>query len=270
MTIQDYFTYLKSNFANIIHDLWVCNNSQYTSIFYNWLKTYGKLNIDIKKYNYKFTDACDFNNVYIWIKPTYKGGLSDTDSWAIVNDCEDKRTITSEVVPISAIETVFMPYVKHPEIEENIDDTILSTDWKPPIKIKIKKRTGVFVQSEQLKTQINNIIVDYFDLKNQKMGNIIDIDEIYKRILKIGTVDSVKTEYRPDRDKQNVYSVQGLSFACYTLNVINGKDFEIISKTKALLPFQFAKLYKESILNMLEIEDEEIQNINNRILRLNE
>jgi predicted metalloendopeptidase len=70
-TENDYKTYILSNYKNRIHDIFVCNNTTYITLFYNWLYRYGKLNMDIRKQNYRFTDTCDFNNVYLWMKPLY-------------------------------------------------------------------------------------------------------------------------------------------------------------------------------------------------------
>jgi hypothetical protein len=71
VTENDYKTYILSNYKNRIHDIFVCNNTTYITLFYNWLYRYGKLNMDIRKQNYRFTDTCDFNNVYLWMKPLY-------------------------------------------------------------------------------------------------------------------------------------------------------------------------------------------------------
>lgn len=72
VTISDYTQYIKNTFKNIINDIYVCNNATYTTVFYQWLLKYDKLNIDIRKNNYKYSDACDFNNIYLWMVPTHE------------------------------------------------------------------------------------------------------------------------------------------------------------------------------------------------------
>jgi hypothetical protein len=72
VTESDYKTFILSNFGNRIHDVYVCNNTTYITLFYQWLYNYGKLNVDIRKYTYRFADTCDFNNIYLWMKPLYQ------------------------------------------------------------------------------------------------------------------------------------------------------------------------------------------------------
>ena len=79
ITENDYKTYILTNYKDRVHDIYVCNNTTYTTNFFQWLNKYNKLNIDIRKYYYRFADACDFNNIYLWIKPTYEGQISDSD-----------------------------------------------------------------------------------------------------------------------------------------------------------------------------------------------
>ena len=50
ITASDYKTYILNNYKDRIYDVYVCNNTTYTTTFYQWLQKYGKLNIDIRKY----------------------------------------------------------------------------------------------------------------------------------------------------------------------------------------------------------------------------
>jgi hypothetical protein len=37
ITLSDFRQYILANYTNFITDIWVCNNTEYTTIFYNWL-----------------------------------------------------------------------------------------------------------------------------------------------------------------------------------------------------------------------------------------
>ena len=256
ITENDYKSYILTNYKDRVHDVYVCNNTTYTTLFFQWLAKYNKLNIDIRKYYYRFADACDFNNIYLWIKPTYEGQVSDSDLNLIVDECNRIKTATSELVPCSAIETYFIPYIEHPNYPINLNEMDLNADWNPPVKIILTKKLNSFINNEQLKLLINNIFINYFSLQNQKLGNIVNISEIYKQIIETGYIETVQTEYIPEQDPNDVWIEDGLSFACYSPVIVNGLDFEVFKFSKKLQPFQFAKLYSNSLLKLIEIKNE--------------
>jgi hypothetical protein len=263
VTEDDYKTYILTKFKNRVHDIYVCNNAKYTTEFYQWLKQYGKLSLDIRKYYYRFADACDFNNVYAWIKPTYSGNVTDSDLNDITVACNNRKCVTSEIVPCSVFETYFMPYIRHPDYTINISNMLMTADWTPPIKIMIVKQQYAMISNEQLKEKINNIFIDYFAMENQKLGNVINISEIYQKILDTGYVEKVKTRYVPVDDPNNIYEINGLSMACYTPTLINGLDFEMFQYSKQLKMFQFPRLYSDSLLKLIEIENENNYTVSN-------
>lgn len=100
-------------------------------------------------------------------------------------------------------------------------------------------------------------------MDNQKIGNVINITEIYKQILALGYVESIQTKYIPAENPNDVWSVEGLSFACYTNTLINGADFEVFTSAKKLHPFQFGKLYADTLINIIEVSSDLTTNITN-------
>ena len=110
---------------------------------------------------------------------------------------------------------------------------------------------------------VNNIFIEYFSLKNQKLGNIVNISEIYKQILETGYIEKVQMKYIPPDDPDDVWIEDGLSFACYSPLIVNGLDFDVFKFSKKLQSFQFAKLYSKTLLDLIEIENEHTFNITN-------
>jgi hypothetical protein len=150
ITETDYVQYIKNTFKNLVSDIYVCNNATYTSVFYQWLLKYDKLNIDIRKYNYKYADACDFNNIYLWTVPTHEGDISDSEINEILFSCNKIKSATSELVPCNAIETYFIPFIKHPDYDINVNSIITNLNALP-IKIVLSKKTNSYINNEQLK-----------------------------------------------------------------------------------------------------------------------
>ena len=253
---DDFKTYIKQNYGSIVHDVTVFNNNEYISTFYKWLAKYDKLNIDIRKYYYRYADTCDFNNVYIWMKSTSDSQISDANLNSIIVDCSRIKCATAELIPYQAIITKFIPFINHSNSEyeyvqgrDNIDDFI------PRIKIRITKNQTAMITNEQLQEKVNNIIVSYFDKENQTFGNIINLNDLVNEILNLGYIRNIRTVHIPEEDKNNVEYVNGLSFAAFTPGIVSSKDFMTFTTNYVLEEFQFPELYATDILGMIEIVD---------------
>lgn len=174
--------------------------------------------MDIRKYNFRFTDTCDFNNVYLWMKPLYSGELTESDKNNIIEDCNKIKTATVEIVPCSIVETIFLPYVKHPDYPETQSTLNTLIRGVAPTKIVVTKKPTSFISGPQLKETINKIFTDYFSLDNQKIGNIINITDIYKKIIALGYVDSIQTKYVPDDGTSNVWIIERFIICLFYIN----------------------------------------------------
>lgn len=252
VTTEDYKVFSMSKFSNLIQDCWVCNNVTYMSIFYQWLKNYDRLNLDIRKFNYLFTDTCDFNNIYIWVKSKNKTDLSNDDMNYMISKYNRIKTATTEIVPCNAIIKYYMPFVDHLDYPIDLDEINFGS-WEPNIKIRIIKKANTYFTNAQIMSDINEIIIDYFKIENQTLGNNIKIEELYHKIMNLGYIENIKTVNIPKLDANNEYSVDGLSFACFSVKIIQGADFEVVKFNDQLLPFQFAQLYVDDLINNIEI-----------------
>lgn len=78
MTTSDWEYYVKNRFKDNVLDVVCQNNWAYVSTFYRWLYNLGSqmhynslyylTKSRLLKYDYKWADAADVNNVYLWIK----------------------------------------------------------------------------------------------------------------------------------------------------------------------------------------------------------
>lgn len=255
VTIKDYYNYFKSKFSNYLTDLWVCNNISYTTIFYQWLNTYNRLSIDIRKYNYMFADACDFNNIYIWMKSKNKSDLTNDDMYNMISNCNAIKSATVQLIPCNAIIKYFTPFVNHIKYPFSIQETSLA-DFNPNIKIRIKKKPDTYFNNEQIKSDVSEIIENYFKIQNQTLGAVININELYKKIISLDYIESIQTVNIPEQDKDDEYIIDGLSFASFSVKILQGKDFNIVTYTDQLLPFQFGQLYRDNIINLIQIQND--------------
>lgn len=263
VTIDDYKNYIIAKFSYLVRDVWVCNNTTYITTFYQWLSKYNALNINIRKYNYLYSDTCDFNNIYLWLKSNTKNNLTSDDFNSIIKTCNKIKTATVEVVPVNAIIKYFTPFIQHKDYPIEYDE-ILFENWNPNIEIRITKKPGTYFSNTQIIEDVTNKILNYFSIANQQIGNTVNIDGLYADVMKLGYIESIKTVNIPSEDPKNEYWVDGLSFASFSLDIIQGADFNTITFTDQLQPFQFAALYNENkIKSLIKIENKDTLSLTN-------
>lgn len=254
ITINDFTNYIKNVYYNNINDVWVCNNIEYTTIFYNWLLKYGVLNINIIQDGYLYSNACSFNNVYIWLLPNNTLQVSTNLKNIIIEDCNKIKCVTAQIIPLNGILTHFIPYIQNENFLLDIMNIQSYKQQFSKIKIKLIKRANAFISNQKIIEQVNLIITNYFKNKKLVFGSIINLGEIQQQILNLGYIQSIKTVNI--MDESDIKWVQGLSFAAFTPLLINNNDFQIFTQSKQLLPFQYASLYSQSLINQIEIEND--------------
>jgi len=257
ITEQDFKQYVLAKFTNVF-DICVMNNWTYMTEFQTWLNKYDKLKPDIKHYDYEFGDSCDFNNIYLWLKAPGVSKVSKSYKNAIERECDRLKPATSEIIPIDPFTTVFAPYLKGDYDLKN------SWDTNSENKIIITRSTNTMVSVERIHQNAVQIILDFFKLENQSLGNTIDINNLYNQLMAIDGVEKVQTSYLQDGEpasKTEYYN--GLSFAFWTPHIINGADFDKITGNYKILNFQFPVLLNPgNITNLINVTSD-IYNISN-------
>ena len=243
VTAGDYKDYIIATYKNDIYDVNVQNNWDYMSTFQNWLYSYDKLLPDIRKDNYVYADSCDFNNIYIWTKFKY-----DIDFGFIERDLLPKKVLTAETIISNAINTYFIPcYVINSYDIDNFDPNI--ENW-----IEILKDKNSFVSAEQIKKLAINIIRDFFDPNKNTLGSNLNINELYNRLNAIDGIQSVYTVYKKtDEPSFSAQYFNGLSFAIWSKQMINGADLNTYSGNIQLQPFQFPVLLDSDLENRIKV-----------------
>lgn len=254
ITKDDFTNYIKNNYYSNINDLWVCNNIEYTTIFYNWLLKYDALTINIVQDFYLFSNACNFNNVYLWLLPNNTLEIPLNLKNMIINDCNKLKCATAQLVPVNGILTNFIPYIQNSQYPLNINDPDSFKQKFSNIRIRIIKNPNTFISNQKIIEQVNMIIINYFNNKKLKFGSNINLSEIQQQILNLGYIQSIKTVNITD--ESNIIWIQGLSFAMFTTSLIDNKDFQLFTQSKQLLPFQYSNLYAETLIGQIEIQND--------------
>ena len=258
ITEQDFEQYILSNWSNAVYDVKVLNNWKYMTEFQSWLKLYGKLQPDIKHFNFTYADSCDFNNIYIFLK-SYDNNANVTDGskTTIETVCNQLKPLTSELIPVDILNTFFTPYLEG-------DYDIHDFDSNKENKIVITRDKNSMVSLERIKQNAYDVFLKFFDLKNQKLGNIIDMDQLFIDLMSIDGVKKIQTSYlKHGRPANETKYFDGLSFGFWTPFIVEGKDFTKITGNYKLKDFQFPVLYHPNSFSELIEVVSDIYNISN-------
>lgn len=126
ITKNDLSTILKRDFIQYVYDSVIMNNFDYMSKFYNWLYQYDSLTKDVAASGYKFSDSCNFNDVYVWLKGYTNYPINDFIKKSMERTLKSKKILTSELVFLDSITTYFYPYVG--SIDDDIDWLVYARD----------------------------------------------------------------------------------------------------------------------------------------------
>jgi hypothetical protein len=118
ITYTDFEQFIKGTFSQV-RDVTVHNNWDFLIEFEEWLRTYDKLSMAIRQSFYKFADAADANNIYIWIK-----NLTNIDNKrAIEEACNRIKSLTAELIVLDPVHTFYSPLITKHNLDYVTSDT---------------------------------------------------------------------------------------------------------------------------------------------------
>jgi hypothetical protein len=237
ITEQDFRQYVLMNYANEVYDVLVMDNNEYMTEFQQWLNLYGKLTPDIVYYSYKYADACDFNNVYVWMKGYEASPVTPTNKQAILQDCNRLKPVTAEVVPMDPFIVTFAPY---------LDGSYDPIDWDTGYEntIQLVRDRNTMITAERIKQKAVSTVQDFFSLQNCRIGMTVNIDDLYAKLSSIDGVAAVRTAYlKTGEASGRTRYFSGLSFACWTNHIMRGVDLQKVNGNIKLRNFQFPIVY---------------------------
>lgn len=245
VTKKDYENFVLGKYSASIRDCKVMNNFSYCAEFQDYLRRYGKLTVQVRQYNYRFSDACDHNNIYLWLRSMTSGNTSNYIKRAILNDTYKLKCVGDEPIPMDALAMVFSPYAS---------GDYTPTNWDPANENKfviIKDQTSL-VNNDRVREVVIEKIVNFFSPEKQRIGAVLSIQNLQAEILGVDGVKEIYTA-RVINDRE-VVRVSGLSFAHWTPLILQGADLGVANNSTVKLPsFSYAELRKSNIISQLVI-----------------
>lgn len=253
ITADDYKHFILSNYSNQVRDCRIMNNFSYCAEFQQYIldhwvdengnKLPGNPMIRIRQYNYRYSDACDHNNVYLWLRSTSRGNTSEFIKRAILNDTLKIKCIGAEPIPCDALAVVFSLYSS---------GNYSVNDWDPynNNKLIVIKDPASLVNNDRVKELVIEKIKSFFSPSNQEIGGTVDISKLHSEIL---AIEGVKKVYTANVNNDvEITKSEGLSFVYWTPLIIRGSDKNVVVNSPVKMAnFQYAELKNPEILNQI-------------------
>jgi len=217
VTPDDFTSYVKTNFYNIIQDAVVVDNDTFVNGYMKKIYDYGILDPSresrILFNQINFADACNFNNAYIIAVPRqvtgslYTSYLTTSQKRLILNTINNSKTKIHTVEPV-IMDPIYMAFdVGIPLYGNQISMADLGT-----AELVIQKDPNLRVNNASIVENVAEIIAEYFARNNMSLGKSIDLYEINNQILGVPGVLSFRTQ----RIDTPTISIEGLGLVSYS------------------------------------------------------
>ena len=188
VSAEDFRSFVLNNFNEFVSDVVVLSNEEFVDEYLEYYYEQGLENPLLEPralYNQiNYSDACNFNNVYVFLIPKTGNYTSDIQKKLIIESIGDKKTITSNVVPSDPIYINFGLATPTTAIVSSDLDTS---------SLEIVKSTNTNRSDDDITNEVYTTIVNYFDEKGSTFDNEVDVFELNASILNIDGVQEVYT-----------------------------------------------------------------------------
>lgn len=264
ITSDDFTNFLFKNYSNIISSVKTVNNWDYLS---EHVKYYFDLGVTqpnqesrILFNQVKFSDSCNFNNIYIYAVPKLEkltsitsraNYLNSAQKQLIMNNLQQVKLTTAEIVINDPVYMAIDIGVKYTE-------EILSPSVSENSFLEITRDITAKKNPEALKQQISDIFSNYFSTVNDNLGLFISLTNITNQILDLDGVKSINTVRN---ENGRAISTPGISLLIYN-PVYPFNDIQITTQDLKLPFFKFPYLNnKLDFKNKITIITPSIQSI---------
>lgn len=243
VTQNDYETYVKTNFSNLIEDVKCFNNSEFLENYLSYFSDLGLLNSNLESralFNQvKYSDSCNFNNVYLFVVPKSINGnlnyVNPSQKQLIIDSIKEEQIITSQTI---LMDPVYL------EFDLCLNDTTgVSISNRDHTQLIIEKQRNTKIPDDIIKNEVYNSIISFFSKSNNKLGTVVDINKLTSDILSISGVNKIYT-FRSDLNIKE----EGLKFISW-IPAYPERSLTVINSNKSLADFEFPFLSKKSNLN---------------------
>lgn len=190
LTNKSFELFVRNNFSNVIHDVKVKNNKEYMDSYLKYFYSLGLTNPALESralFNQiNFSDSCSFNNIYTFIVPksivngpSYLNPILKNN---IIKSMEEEKILTSSIIPSDPIYIYFDIGISKDDIN-NLEDVFL----------EIHKSSSNRKSNVSIKEEINSVVNDFFNPRNNKLGQSFDFSQLTNSILNIDGIDNIYT-----------------------------------------------------------------------------
>ena len=247
---EDYTSFIRTNFSNLIADVKVVNNwvytTEYLQYYYNVGLTDPALHGRALFNQIQFADSCNFNNVYFIIVPKTTDNktlsyLLPAQKELISTTVQDLKCLTTEVSYIDPIYKAIALGIYSVGKDFNVSD-------ESNAKLFIKRKTSSRRDDKSIINDVVNILKTYFSKSNLSLGQIVDVKLLSQQIFE---VDGVETFYTGRVDDDTLF--EGLSLFVWN------PDYPVADKTQtanniSLKSFEYPYLHDiDTLLSKISI-----------------
>ena len=199
-----------------------------------------------------FADACDFNNINVFVVPrftitedkTYPPFLSNSFKNYIVTQTQDRKMLSNTVVPRDPIYMAFGLGIG--------DTTNLTLDILDQTKLYAVRETNNKINKTTLKTRIASIIKKFFDPEENSLGQNLSLTNLTNNILSLEGIKRIEIR----NELTGEIFTGGVSFLSFNPQYPES-DIELVNQDKTLPFFKFPYLYSPlSVAKRIVITDE--------------
>lgn len=247
VTKSDYETFVETNYKNLITDVKLLNNEEYLNQHIKYLYDLGLKNpqedTTILYNQVKFSNSCNFNNLYIYLVPKNQDQefLTPSQKEYILEGVNEVKTITTNLVPMDPVYLYLDFYLKSPTQPLTTNDISQTT-------LRVIKTENTRRSSSAIALDIKNIFESSFSRSTSKLGQVIDIYALANQILNVDGVSNIQT-YRADVN----ISIEGISMLIWNPIYPDG-DINVYTQNITIENFKYP-IFNElnDILNRIEI-----------------
>jgi hypothetical protein len=198
VTVEDFESTVMKYYNNIIHDVKAVSNHQYTSEYLKYFYDIGleRPNDDerVLMNQVLFTDACDFNNVYLFAVPrvgAIQNGVTPTSlatsqKQVIVNRLNTTKQVNQNIVVCDPVYLAF-------SFGLTLAGEEAATEIKDETFLRIRRHTDFTTSKELIKGKVADIIIKTFAQETNTLAGIINMTQLNIDILSIPGVKSIET-----------------------------------------------------------------------------
>lgn len=262
ITSDDFTNYISKNYSNIISSTRAINNWDYIS---GHLKYYFDLGVDkpnlqsrVLFNQVKFSDSCNFNNVYIYAVPrlekltsltTRANYINSAQKQLLLNDLQQVKLTTAEIIINDPVYVAVDIGVLRPG--EELTPEITETTF-----LEITREITAKRNPESLKDSIKTIISDYFSTSKDNLGKLINLSDLTNQIFALEGITEINTIRKVN---DTIIRVPGISLIIYN-PIYPFNDITVTTQDTQLPYFKFPFLNNPlDFANKIIVETPSIQ-----------